>query len=63
MRKSCLEKGNECPFYSRALMRCKKGYVDPKRINDGVKAYRQGLMNPCPETHRGQRVIEKALKE
>jgi len=59
VRKSCLERGNPCPNYSHQVGRCLLGYVDPKRIGDGVQAAKQGILNPCPWTEKGRKVIGK----
>lgn len=63
-RKSCLERGNECPWYDRKLQRCKQGLVHPKgRLDEAVNAALQGLLKPCPWTPRGQKVIKLAQDE
>lgn len=54
---------SKCPRYSRGLLRCLDGYVNPKTIKDGVKGYKMGLLKPCPYTEKGQKVIDKARKD
>ena len=61
-RKSCLQKGIPCPSYSRSLGRCKRGYVNPSTIKDGVSAARSGLLKPCPYTVKGRKVLDKLDK-
>ena len=58
-RKSCLQKDRPCSSYSRSLGRCRRGYVNPATIKDGVTAARSGLLRPCPYTIKGRKVIDK----
>ena len=58
-RKSCLQKDMPCSSYSRSLGRCKRGYVNPATIKDGVSAARSGLLRPCPFTTKGRKVLDK----
>ena len=58
-RKSCLQKDRPCPSYSRSLGRCKRGFVNPATIKDGLAATRSGLLRPCPYTVKGRKVLDK----
>ena len=57
-RKSCLQKDRPCSSYSRSLGRCKKGYVNPATIKDGLSAAKSGLLKPCPYTIKGRKVLD-----
>ena len=59
LRKSCLQKDRPCLSYSRSLGRCKRGYVNPATIRDGVSAAKSGLLKPCPYTVKGRKVLDK----
>ena len=58
-RKSCLQKDRPCAAYSRSLGRCKRGYVNPATIKDGVTAAKSGFLKPCPFTTKGRKVLDK----
>jgi len=62
-RKSCLQKDRPCASYSRSLGRCKRGYVNPSNIKDGVTAAKSGLLRPCPYTTKGRKVLDKLKLE
>lgn len=51
---------SKCSRYSRSLLRCLDGFVNPKTIKEPAKAAAAGLMEPCPYTEKGRRVREKA---
>ena len=61
-RKSCLQKDRPGAAYSRSLGRCRRGYVNPATIKDGVSAAKRGLLRPCPYTIKGQKVLDKLDK-
>ena len=58
-RKSCLQKDRPCSSYSRSLGRCKRVFVNPATIKDGVSGARNGLLSPCPYTTKGRKVLDK----
>ncbi len=60
-RRSCT-RPERCPFYSYQLLRCEKGFINPKAIKESVSACLKGALSPCPHTIHGQKVI-KVVRE